>query len=359
MSDLDAMSGLGITSGLGSGPKVKVGVIGAGAWGTALAMHTARMGHETLIWAREEQVVKDINEARENKIFLPGFSVPERLHASSDIAEVVRFADPLLLSVVPTPHVAGVIGGVIEHLDDRHLICSCSKGILNDTLETVDEILQRVLPRRFHSALCFLSGPSFAKEVAAAIPTAVTVASHIASVAVETQHLMSSSQFRFRCYASRDVVGVEMGGALKNVMAIATGAADGLGFGHNARAALITRGLAEITKLAVRKGANPLTLQGLAGMGDLVLTCTGDLSRNRQVGLRLGRGERLSDITGSAVTVAEGVLTTRSAWMLAEQLGVDVPIIENCYRVLYEDLPLLDALQNLMERPLGSELQLG
>ena len=338
---------------------VKVGVIGAGAWGTALAIHAARMGHDTLIWAREEQVVKDINEARENKIFLPGFTVPEKLHATTDLSAVVRHADPLLLSVVPTPHVASVIGGLVDDLDDHHIICSCSKGILNETLETVDEILQRVLPRRFHSALCYLSGPSFAKEVASSIPTAVTVASHISSVAIEAQHLMSSAEHRFRCYASRDVVGVEMGGALKNVMAIATGAADGLGFGHNARAGLITRGLAEITKLAVRKGANPLTLQGLAGMGDLVLTCTGDLSRNRQVGLRLGRGEKLSDILGSRVTVAEGVLTTRSAWMLAEKLGVEVPIIENCYRVLYEELPLLDALQNLMERPLGSELQLG
>ena len=336
----------------------KVGVIGAGAWGTALAVHAARMGHDTLIWAREEQVVKDINEARENKIFLPGFEVPERLSATSDIAAVCQHADPLLLSVVPTPHVGRVIGGLVDHLDDRHVIVSCSKGILNETLETVDEILQRVLPRRFHSALCFLSGPSFAKEVASRIPTAVTIASHISSVAVEAQHLLSSSEHRFRCYASRDVVGVEMGGALKNVMAIATGAADGLGFGHNARAGLITRGLAEITRLAVRKGANPLTLQGLAGMGDLVLTCTGDLSRNRQVGLRLGRGEKLSAILSSRVTVAEGVLTTRSAWMLAEKLEVEVPIIENCYRVLYEELPLLDALQNLMERPLGSELQL-
>lgn len=336
----------------------KVGVIGAGAWGTALAIHAARMGHDTLIWAREEDVVRDINDKRENRIFLPGFPIPDKLHATDDIAAVCRHADPLLLSVVPTPHVGNVIGGLEDHLDDRHIIVSCSKGILNDTLETVDEILQRVLPRRFHSALCYLSGPSFAKEVASRIPTAVTIASHISSVAVEAQHLLSSSEHRFRCYASRDVVGVEMGGALKNVMAIATGAADGLGFGHNARAGLITRGLAEITKLAVRKGANPLTLQGLAGMGDLVLTCTGDLSRNRQVGLRLGRGEKLSDILSSRVTVAEGVLTTRSAWMLAQQLEVEVPIIENCYRVLYEELPLLDALQNLMERPLGSELQL-
>ncbi len=338
--------------------KVKVGVIGAGAWGTALAIQAARKGYETVIWAREPEVVRDINDARENKIFLPGFKVPDTMTASGDIELVCRHADPLLLSVVPTPHVGRVLGGIQEYLDDRHIICSCSKGIENESLETVDEILQRVLPRRFHSALCFLSGPSFAKEVAAEVPTVVTIASHIASVAIETMHMMASPKHRFRCYASRDVVGVEMGGALKNVMAISTGAADGLGFGHNARAAIITRGLAEITKLAVRKGANPLTLQGLAGMGDLVLTCTGDLSRNRQVGLRLGRGEKLEDILSGRVTVAEGVLTSKSAWMLAQKLEVDVPIIENCYRVLYEGLPLLDALENLMHRPLGMELQL-
>ncbi len=338
--------------------KVRVGVIGAGAWGTALALHAARRGHDTVMWAREPEVVRDINAFHENKIFLPGYELPSNLSASTDIAEVCRHADPLLLSVVPTPHVGKVIGGLQEHLDDRHIICSCSKGIENDSLETVDEILQRVLPRRFHSALCFLSGPSFAKEVAERSPTAVTIASHIASVAVEAQHLMASPEHRFRCYASRDVVGVEMGGALKNVMAIATGAADGMGFGHNARAALITRGLAEITKLAVRKGANPLTLQGLAGMGDLVLTCTGDLSRNRQVGLRLGRGETLEQILSGRVTVAEGVLTCRSAWQLAQQLEVEAPIIENCYRVLYEQRPLVDALSDLMHRPLGMELQL-
>lgn len=336
----------------------KVGVIGAGAWGTALAFHAARMGHDTLIWAREPEVVADINANHCNSIFLPGYTFPPNLRASSDIAEVCRHADPLLMSVVPTPHVGRVLSSITEHLDDRHIIVSCSKGIENDSLETVDEILQRVLPRRFHSALCYLSGPSFAKEVADRIPTAVTIASHISSVAIEAMHLLASPENRFRCYASRDVVGVEMGGALKNVMAIATGAADGMGFGHNARAAIITRGLAEIARLAVRKGANPLTLQGLAGMGDLVLTCTGDLSRNRQVGLRLGRGETLEQIQAGRVTVAEGILTTRSAWMLAQQLEVEVPIIENCYRVLYEGRPLVDALADLMHRPLGMELQI-
>ena len=186
------------------------------------------------------------------------------------------------------------------------------------------------------------------------VPTAVTIAAHIPGVAREVQHLLSSN--RLRCYSSRDVVGVEMGGALKNVMAIAVGASDGLGFGYNSRAGLITRGLAEITRLAVVKGANPLTLQGLAGIGDLVLTCTSDLSRNRTVGYRLGSGEKLPDILASTVTVAEGVLTTRSAHMLSKQLSVESPIIENTYRVLYEDLDPLQGLENLMSRPLKEEL---
>ena len=336
--------------------QVNVGVIGGGAWGTALAIHAARKGCDTLLWAREEQVVADIESDRVNRIFLPGFQVPAKLHATTDLERCVR-ESTLLLSVVPTPFVGAVIGGITEWLTDDHIIVSCSKGIQNETLETVDEILERVLPRRYHAQLAYLSGPSFAKEVVLEIPTAVTVASHIAGVAREVQQLMSTN--RFRCYASRDVVGVEMGGALKNVMAIAVGAADGLGFGHNARAGLITRGLAEVTRLAVRRGANPLTLQGLAGIGDLVLTCTGELSRNRTVGYRLGQGETLEHILGSTVTVAEGVLTTRSAHMLAVKLDVDAPIIENTYRVLYENLPLLQGLENLMTRPLKDELVMG
>lgn len=333
---------------------MKVGVIGGGAWGTALAMHAARQGHDTLVWAHEAEVVADIEDNRTNRIFLPGFEMPEKLRATADLERCVR-ESRLLLTVVPTPHVARVVGAITPWLDDDHLIVSCSKGIQNETLETVDEILERVLPRRFHSNIAFLSGPSFAKEVAEQSPTAVTVASHIASVATDVQVQLSTN--RLRCYTSRDVVGVEMGGALKNVMAIAVGAADGLGFGHNARAGLITRGLAEITRLAVQRGANPLTLQGLAGIGDLVLTCTGDLSRNRTVGYRLGRGEKLDDILGSTVTVAEGVLTTRSAHMLSQKLGVDSPIIENTYRVLYEKLDLREALENLMTRPLKAELR--
>ena len=220
----------------------------------------------------------------------------------------------------------------------------------------MNEIFERVLPRRLKSSLAYLSGPSFAAEVAIGSPTAVTIASVDRNLAHFLQKELSTD--RFRCYASNDVIGVEMGGALKNVMAIATGAADGLGFGYNARAALITRGLAEITRLAVKKGGNPLTMQGLAGIGDLVLTCTGDLSRNRTVGLRLGRGETMAQILASMTAVAEGVLTSRSAFRLAQQLGVDVPIIENTYRVVHEGLAPMDALNALMTRSLKDELVL-
>lgn len=332
-----------------------IGVIGAGAWGTALAIHAARAGKKTLLWAYEPQTVRDINEARENKTFLPGVRLPDGLSATGDLEQAVRQSQ-ILLTVLPTPHVARLAAQMLPFLTDDHAIVSCSKGIDNGSLETVNEIFERVLPRRMHLSLAYLSGPSFAAEVAVGSPTAVTLAALDRKFCRWLQKELSTD--RFRCYATNDVIGVEMGGAVKNVMAIAVGAADGLGFGHNARAGLITRGLAEITRLAVKKGANPLTLQGLAGMGDLVLTCTGDLSRNRTVGLRLGRGESVADILGSMNAVAEGVLTSRSAHHLAESLAVDAPIIEHTYRVVHEGMSPRAALESLMSRPLKDELVL-
>jgi glycerol-3-phosphate dehydrogenase (NAD(P)+) len=333
----------------------EIGVIGAGAWGTALAIHTARMGKPTLLWAHDPAVARRINEERENVRYLKGFKLPDPLLATADLERCVRSA-PILLTVMPTPHVATVCEQMVPFLTDDHALVSCSKGIDSGSLELVSEIYERVLPRRMHAGLAFLSGPSFAAEVAVQSPTAVTVASRNPRLARSLQRDLSSE--RFRCYASNDVEGVEMGGALKNVIAIAVGAADGLGFGHNARAGLITRGLAEITRMAVRKGANPLTLQGLSGIGDLVLTCTGDLSRNRSVGLRLGKGETIGEILASMTAVAEGVLTSRSAFRLAQSLGVETPIIEQTYRVIHEGLPPMDALRNLMTRKLSDEISL-
>lgn len=333
----------------------EIAVIGAGAWGTALAIHTARSGKATLLWAYEPDTVRDINELHENRTFLPGSTLPDNLHATGDLEKAVRAA-PIILTVVPTPHVARLARQMLPFLDDEQVIVSCSKGIDNASLETVNEIYESILPRRLHLSLSYLSGPSFAAEVARNVPTAVTIAALDRKVARHVQKSLSSE--RFRCYATTDVIGVEMGGALKNVIAIAVGAADGLGFGYNARAGLITRGLGELTRLAVKKGGNPLTMQGLAGMGDLVLTCTGDLSRNRTVGIRLGQGETIAHILGSMNAVAEGVLTSRSAHRLAELLGVDTPIISHTYRVVHEGLAPRDALESLMSRPLKDELVL-
>jgi glycerol-3-phosphate dehydrogenase (NAD(P)+) len=330
-------------------------VIGAGAWGTALAIHTARMGKRTLLWAHEAETVRDINERHENTRFLGGHVLPHALEATDDLERAIKSA-PIVLTVMPTPHVARLARQMLPWLHDEQILVSCSKGIDNASLETVNEIYESILPRRLHLSLSYLSGPSFAAEVARNAPTAVTIAALDRKVARHVQKALSSE--RLRCYASTDVIGVEMGGALKNVIAIAVGAADGLGFGHNARAGLITRGLGELTRLAVKKGANPLTMQGLAGMGDLVLTCTGDLSRNRTVGIRLGQGEPIDAILRSMDAVAEGVLTSRSAHRLAEFLGVDAPIISHTYRVVHESLPPRDALESLMTRPLKDELTL-
>jgi len=330
-----------------------IAVIGAGAWGTALAIHAARKGKRTLLWAREPEVIAEIAEFRENRSFFPGFKLPDGLEGTDDLERAVR-KSRIILTVMPTPHVGQMAARMAQWLKDDQAIVSCTKGIETESLETVNEIFERTLPRRLHSSLAYLSGPSFAAEVAMGSPTAVTIASVHLKLARELQKELSGE--RFRCYATTDVIGVEVGGALKNVIAIATGAADGLGFGHNARAGLITRGLAEITRIAVKKGANPLTLQGLAGMGDLVLTCTGDLSRNRTVGLRLGRGEKIGDIVASMNAVAEGVLTSKSAWRLAQKLGCDVPIIEYTYRVIHEGMAPLEALERLMTRELKDEL---
>lgn len=331
-----------------------VAVLGGGAWGTALAAHTARRGHSTVLWAREEAVVSSINGAQhQNSTFLPGVTLPESLKATNSMEDAVAHAEVILM-VIPTPFVASTLAPLADLLKPHQILLSCTKGILNDTLETPNQILTRVLPKALHGRLAYLSGPSFAAEVAAGLPTVVTIASTDDVVAKRAQALLSTP--RFRCYRTTDVIGVEMGGALKNVLAIACGISDGLGFGNNGRAALITRGLAEMTRLAVASGANPLTLSGLAGMGDLVLTCTGDLSRNRTVGLRIGKGESLEYITASMAAVAEGVLTSRSAHNLAVKLGVECPIISGIYRVIHEQADPKIVVHEVMTRNLRPEV---
>jgi glycerol-3-phosphate dehydrogenase (NAD(P)+) len=293
-----------------------------------------------------------IQSDRENQAYLPGFPLPDTLETTSDLGYALEGSD-LIVCVVPTHGLRDVLNDAAPLLGTRAPIVSATKGIETDSLMLVSEIFEDVLPESQHRQLTYLSGPSFAKEVAAGLPTAVSVAGHDADVVSVAQKAFTTE--RFRVYSTEDVVGVELGGALKNVVAIAAGIGDGLGFGHNTRAGLITRGLAEISRLAIAKGANPLTLSGLSGMGDLVLTCTGDLSRNRNVGVQIGQGKSLKEILGSMQMVAEGVRTAKSAKALSERVGVDMPITREVYAMLYEDKPPLKAVGDLMTRPLRAE----
>ncbi len=332
---------------------MEIAVIGAGSWGTALAKTLADHGHAVSLWGRRPEQVASINLAHENATYLSGAKLSPSLVATADLGEAV-WGKLLVLSVVPSHTVRTVIAQAAPSMHPDAVIVSASKGIENGTLQTMDEVLKEVLPGRLGTRLVFLSGPSFAREVGAGLPTAVVVASRSRESAELVRNAFHSDLFRV--YTSDDVPGVEVGGALKNVMAIAAGIGDGLGFGHNARAALITRGLAEIARLAVRKGANPLTLAGLAGMGDLVLTCTGDLSRNRTVGIELGRGRSLPEILAGMKQVAEGVKTTQSARDLGQRLGVEMPITDMVWSILYQGTSAAEAVVQLIQRPAGHEL---
>jgi len=332
--------------------EIRTTVLGAGSWGTALAKLLADQGHPTRLWARRKVMADAIQGQRENQAYLPGFPLPDMLETTSDLAFALEGSD-LIVSVVPTHGLREVLQDAAPLFGTKAPIVSATKGIEIDSLMLVSEIFEDMLPESQHRQLAYLGGPSFAKEVAACLPTAVSVAGHDADVVAVAQEAFTTD--RFRVYSTEDVVGVELGGALKNVVAIAAGIADGLGFGHNTRAGLITRGLAEISRLAISRGANPLTLAGLSGMGDLVLTCTGDLSRNRNVGLQIGQGKSLQEILGSMQMVAEGVRTTQSAKELSERDGVDMPITQEVYAMLYEDKPPLKAVVDLMARPLRAE----
>ena len=333
---------------------MRIGVIGAGSWGTALAFLLADKGYDVMLWAYEDECAQSINEERENKLFLEGIRFEERLklRATTDLERACANRDMIVL-VTPSHVTRQVITKAAPHLPAHVPIVSCSKGIENETLMNLSEVLEDVLPLQYHPYLAYLSGPSFAREVATRQPTAVVVASYSEKLATLVQNTFNHAYFRV--YRSTDVTGVEFGGALKNVIAIAAGAADGMGFGHNSRAGLITRGLAEISRLAVARGANPLTLAGLAGMGDLVLTCTGGLSRNRRVGVSLGEGRKLAEILGEMRMVAEGVKTAKSVHNLSAKMGVEMPICEEVYQVLYEDKTTAQALTDLMSRELKRE----
>jgi glycerol-3-phosphate dehydrogenase (NAD(P)+) len=346
----------------------RVGVLGAGSWGTTLAVLLANKGIETVLWARNQEFAKQIRKSRENKSYLPGFELPAALEITSDISKAVTDKE-VILFVVPSHGLREVAKQVLMALNDfsrspnhqitkspnlPYALVSASKGIENRTLLTMTEIMKEVLPSRLSGRLAALSGPSFAQEVASSIPTAITIAASEHQLCTYLQDLFTTETFRV--YTSLDLMGVQLGGALKNVMAIASGISDGMGFGTNTRAALITRGLAEMSRLGIRLGANPLTFAGLAGLGDLVLTCTGDLSRNRRVGLKLGQGQSIDTILKETNMVAEGVKTTRSVYAMAEKYKVEMPITNQVYRVLYEGLDPKDAVNELLTRPPRQEL---
>jgi glycerol-3-phosphate dehydrogenase (NAD(P)+) len=304
------------------------------------------------LWARSADVALQINTERRNPNYLSEFEVPERVRATADLADALDGAE-LVICAVPSHSLREVMQRAAPHLDDGAVIISTVKGIEHDTGMTMHQVLGDVLDPQHHARVVCLSGPSFAREIAHRKPTVVTVASQEETWAVSVQSTLSCPWFR--CYSNDDVMGVEIGGALKNVVAIATGISDGMETGHNTRAALMTRGLAEITRLGVRLGAKPTTFLGLSGMGDLMLTCTGDLSRNRRVGLALGEGRKLDEIVQELGEVAEGVRTTRAACQLAERVGVELPIAEMVRRILDGEQTPLEAGHDLMTRQLGSE----
>lgn len=330
----------------------RIGVVGAGAWGTALSMLLADKGHDVTLWMYEKDLAGETTRTRENRVYLPGFTLPAGINVTSSMETTVA-GKAVILSVVPSHTVRAVSKQFVPFLSGDAVIVSASKGIEIDTLMPLSEVFRDILPKQYHNRLCFLSGPSFAKEVAQKMPTAVALASYDPVIGKKAQEIFSNAYFRV--YTNPDVIGVELAGSLKNVVAIAAGVLEGMGYGYNTSAALITRGLAEMARLGVAMGGNLQTFSGLAGMGDLVLTCTGGLSRNRTLGVRLGKGEKLNDIMSNVRTVAEGVKTARAARDLARKYNVDMPVVDEVYQILYEDKDPKRAVKDLMKRELKAE----
>lgn len=339
----------------------EIAVIGAGAWGTAISIVLGRKGsHNVRLWAHEREVRESIAARRTNELFLPEHAIPETVLCTNSVEEALQNAS-IVVSVMPSHHTRRLFRQMQPYLRENMLFVSASKGIENDSLLRMTQVISEVVhsgDRGFTPRIGALSGPSFAKEVAIGDPTAITIASADAELASAVQSEFSDP--RFRVYTNDDVVGVELGGALKNIIAIAAGALCGLNLGHNTVAALITRGLAEMTRLVVACGGKASTMAGLAGLGDLVLTCTGGLSRNRSVGVELGRGRKLDEIiAGMHGMVAEGVLTTNAAVGLAQKAGVEMPITQQMHAVLQQGKSVQDAIRDLMGRPSTSEAGFG
>jgi glycerol-3-phosphate dehydrogenase (NAD(P)+) len=328
---------------------MRIAVLGAGSWGTTLANMLARKGEEVRLWAYEAEVVEAINASQQNPVFLPNAPLERSLRAFGDANEAIAGAEAIL-SVPPSHALRSVLKRFRGSVPKRILFVSATKGLETDTLDLMSEVIAEELP---DARLAVLSGPSFAREVYEGRPTAVVASSTDAAAAAETQQIFATP--RFRVYSNADVVGVELGGALKNVIAIAAGVLDGLELGANARAALLTRGLAEITRLGVRMGADPMTFAGLAGMGDLILTATGDLSRNRQLGIALAHGESFDAYRARHRSVAEGANASAAATALGQKLGVELPISEQVADILFRGRPPAEAIGALMERTLKAE----
>jgi glycerol-3-phosphate dehydrogenase (NAD(P)+) len=325
-----------------------IAVLGAGSWGTTLACLLVEKGYDVSLWAFEREIVEEINREGRNSVYLPGFDLPQGLTATDDYEEAVR-QSRYVLNVVPAQFTRAVFRECAKYLHTDSVVVSASKGIEQGTLLTVSSIVREISGRECAA----LSGPSFAREVIKKSPTAVTLAARDLDTGLLLQEIFNTNYFRV--YTHTDVLGVELGGALKNVVAIASGISDGLGLGYNARAALITRGIAEMVRLGEGMGADKRTFSGLSGIGDLVLTCTASLSRNYSVGVKLGEGMKLSDILSATKSVAEGVATALSAFELSRRHSVEMPIVDQVYRVLYEDKKPAEAVLELMNRALKSE----
>jgi glycerol-3-phosphate dehydrogenase (NAD(P)+) len=327
-----------------------IGIIGAGGWGTALASLLGQKGLSVTLWCHGAQSYRDLHDSRENHSYLPGVIIPDTVEVTRSLNAAVMDKE-LIWCVVPSHAVRQVMTEARSYLNSKTIIVCGTKGLEEETFQTMGEVLTEIFGAG--ERLAFISGPTFALEVAHGLPAAITVAAYSEFIAGEIQAVLSTSSLR--AYTSKDVIGVQMGGVIKNVIAIASGISDGLGLGHNARAALITRGLAEMTRLAIKMGADPLTLAGLPGVGDLILTCTGALSRNRQVGLQIGGGKSIAEIMQSSRMVAEGIRNARSVYFLAKKLGVEMPIVEQMYRIIHEGKKPSEGVRELMQRSLKAE----
>jgi glycerol-3-phosphate dehydrogenase (NAD(P)+) len=326
---------------------VRLGVVGAGGWGTALSVLLAEEGYKVDLWAREEEVACEINTCRTNEAFLEGVFVPENVLATCDMGKVIRMNRVLLLPV-PAQHMRNVIREARPYLTQEHVLIHAAKGIEEGTLMRMSEVIAQELPAELANNIGVISGPSHAEEVARRVPTAVVAASSHAPVAKLAQETMMCPTLRV--YTTGDITGVELGGALKNVIALATGVSDGLGFGDNTRAAIMTRGIAEIVRLGAALGANPMTFAGLSGMGDVIVTCMSMLSRNRKAGMAIARGNSVDKVLGSTRMVVEGITTTKAAVTLSKRHNVEMPIASTLYGVLFEGLNPRKAVEDLMMR---------